>query len=93
MGVALIRQWANKPLLGKPYLKGGQCFGLWGYLFEVGGLLAAKHRTKLDAFGPAFLGMNGPPGAMKTFCMELANKLVSEDRVSTSTTLFRAVRP
>jgi hypothetical protein len=88
MGIALIHQWANKPLFGKPYLKGGQCFGLWGYLFEVGGLLAAKYRTNLDAFGSAFLGMNGPPGAMKTGCTDVANNLVSGHRVSTSTTFF-----
>jgi hypothetical protein len=88
LAVRLLHQWANKPFLGKPYLKGGQCFGLWGYLFEVGGLLAANYREKLDAFGPAFLGMRGPSGAMKTFCIEVANDLVSEHRVSTSTSFF-----
>jgi hypothetical protein len=84
----LLHQWANKPLLGKPHLKGGQCFGLWGYLFEVGGLLAAKYGTKLDTFGSAFLGMHGPAGAMKTACIGIADNLVSEHRVSTSTTFF-----
>jgi hypothetical protein len=47
----------NKPFFGRPYLKFGQCLaGLWPYLFELGGILAAKHAAKPDAFVPAFLG-------------------------------------
>jgi hypothetical protein len=88
MALAVMHKMATKPLFGKPYLKGGQCFGLWGLLFEVGGLLAAKYRAKLDTFGPAYLGMSGPPDAMKAGCMDVANKLVSENRVSTSTTFW-----
>ena len=52
----LIQQHLNKPLLGRPYLKYGQCFGLWGLVFELGGILAAKHSANLGAFAPAFLG-------------------------------------
>lgn len=62
---SLARQWRNKPLFGKAFLKRGQWFGLWGYLFELGGILATKHVSNLNAFGPAFLGMSGPAGAIK----------------------------
>jgi hypothetical protein len=88
----LARQWSNKRLFGKPYLKGGQCFGLCGYLFELGGILAAKYAAKLDAFGPAFLGMSGAPGAMKTFCVEVANKLIAKNRVNEETTFLYFVQ-
>ena len=43
-----IRAQATKPLFGRPYLKLGQCFGLWGYLVDVGGMLGWKHHWKLD---------------------------------------------
>ena len=52
-----------KPFFGRPHLRLGQCFGLWPSLFELGGLLGEKHRAKLDAFVPAFLGMSGEAGA------------------------------
>lgn len=84
----LAHQWRNKRLFGKPYLKLGQCLGLWGYLFQIGGLLAAKYGAKLDAFGPAFLGMSGPTGAMKTACIDIANKLLSDNRVNESIDFF-----
>ena len=88
MTIMVMRELATKPLFGKPYLKSVQCFGLWGLLFEVGGLLAAKYRTKLDAFGPTFLGMSGPSGAMKKGCIEVANNLVTENLISSSTTFW-----
>jgi hypothetical protein len=72
----LIRAQTNKPFFGRPYLKLGQCFGgLWGYLFELGGMLAAKHRAKLDAFVSVFLGMTGEAGAAERFLVAAANKL------------------
>ena len=55
----LISDQLIKRFLGRSYLRLGQCLGLWGYLFELGGILAAKHGAKLDAFVPAFLGMSG----------------------------------
>jgi hypothetical protein len=89
---SLAHQWRNKRLFGKPYLKLGQCIGLSGYVFELGGLLAARHSTKLDAFGPAFLGMSGPAGAMKTFCLTAANDLVSKNLVNESRSSFDFVQ-
>jgi len=29
-----IQSQLNKPFLGRPYLKLGQCLGIWSYLFE-----------------------------------------------------------
>jgi hypothetical protein len=69
-----------KPFFGRPYLKFGQCFGLWGYLVELGGLLGAKHGAKLDAFVSAFLGMSGAAGAAKRALVGAANTL--RDRAS-----------
>jgi len=87
---SLAHQWSNKRLFGKPYLKLGQCLGLSGYLFEVGGILGAKYAGKLDAFGPAFLG--GPPRAQKSACIDMANKLLSDNRLNESTTFFDFVQ-
>ena len=67
MAENIIRGQLIKPFLGRPYLKLGQCFGLWGYLFELGGMLGSKHRAKLDAFLPAFVGMSGEAGAAEHF--------------------------
>ncbi|HPF99117.1 MAG TPA: hypothetical protein PLE77_03555 [Kiritimatiellia bacterium] len=80
---ARIDQEVNKPFFGKPFLKYGQCYGLWGYFFQSGGILGAKHAANLDAFGHAFLGLHGPSGAVKTAFTEIATKLVT-DSVSDS---------
>src|SRR5437016_10676464 len=48
-----------------------QCLGIWSYLFEVGGILGAKHAAKTDAFVSAFLGQSGPSGAAKSFLVEV----------------------
>jgi hypothetical protein len=73
-----VEQQVNKPLLGKPYLKYGQCYGLWSYFFQLGGILGVKHSANLDAFGHAFLGARGPSGAVKDFFTEVAKDLVSD---------------
>lgn len=74
---ARVQQEMNKPFLGKPYLKYGQCYGMWGYFFQLGGILGAKHSANLDAFGQAFLGARGPSGAVKKFFTEEAKRLVT----------------
>jgi hypothetical protein len=66
----------NKPFFGQPYIKLGQCFGLWSYMFELGGILGAKHAMKRDAFVSGFLGMSGEAGAAERFLIETANKLL-----------------
>jgi hypothetical protein len=71
-----IQGQATKPLFGRRYLKFGQCFGLWGYLIELGGILGRKHGSKPDAFVPAFLGMSGEAGAAKRFIVEAADNLL-----------------
>lgn len=75
---ARVQQEASKPWFGKPYLKYGQCYALWGYFFQLGGILGARHSGNLDAFGPAFLGAYGPPGAVKQVFTEVAKRLVTD---------------
>jgi len=62
----------HKPILGKPYLRLGECLFLGAYFFQMGGILGARYSAKLDAFGPAFLGVKGDPGAVKRFFLEVA---------------------
>jgi hypothetical protein len=82
-----VEQQQNKSFLGKPYLKYGQCYALWGYFFQLGGILGAKYSAKLDAFGPAFLGARGEPGAVKQFFTEVAKRLVTHS-LSDSMTFY-----
>ncbi len=74
-----IRTQLNKPLFGRPYLKLGQCVGLWVYMFELGGLLGAKHATKVDAFYSAFLGMSGASGAAKRALVDQASRMLEQN--------------
>jgi hypothetical protein len=78
-------------LFGKPYFKLGQCLWLWAYLYQIGGMLAAKHIANIDAFGHVFLGVEGAAGAVKNFFDEVAHKYVSLGRVSNSITFFQYV--
>jgi hypothetical protein len=77
MAHTLVKQQLNKPFLGKPYLKRGQCQTLWAYFFQLGGILGAKHCANVDALGHAFLNVTGEPGATKRFFTEVANQLVA----------------
>jgi hypothetical protein len=71
-----IHAQLNKPFFGRPYLKLGQCFGLWSYMLEVGGILGAKHAAKTDAFVSAFLGMSGTSGIAKSVLVEQASGML-----------------
>ena len=73
-----IRSQLIKPFFGSRHLKLGQCFALWAYLFELGGMLAAKHRAKLDVFVSAFLGMIGEAGAAERFLVAVGNKILDQ---------------
>jgi hypothetical protein len=76
-----IRAQLIKPFFGRPYLRLGQCFALWGSHFELGGMLAAKHRDKLDTFVDVFLGMGGKasaPGAAERFVVAVAKRMLDE---------------
>jgi len=82
LGQMRIAQQLNKSLFRKPYLKYGQCCYLWSYFLQLGGILGAKHAANLDAFGDAFLGMTGPPAAMKKWFADTAKPIaenLSED--------------
>lgn len=65
-----VQQEQSKPWFGKPHLKYGQCYAMAGYFFQLGAILSAKYRENLDAFGPAFLGLQGEPGAVRRFFSE-----------------------
>lgn len=69
---ARVPQEVNKPFLGKPYLKYGQCLWIWGYFFQLGGLLGSKHSADLGAFGQVFLGAQ--EGSLHKDVMEGYNK-------------------
>jgi hypothetical protein len=73
-----VGQHLTKPFMGKAYVKYGQCLGILGYCFQLGGVLGAKHRDNLDAFGHAFLGATGHPGAVERFFTGMANDVVGK---------------
>ncbi len=73
-----VQQQQNKPFLRKPYLKYGQCLGIWSYFFQLGGILGAKHCANPDAFGHAFLGAHGPSGAMRGVFEGIAHRLTAK---------------
>jgi hypothetical protein len=74
-----------KPFFGRSYLKFGQCFGLWGYMVELGGILGAKHAANRDAFVSAFLGMTGEAGVAKQVLVEQANRMLERHSLGSMT--------
>ncbi len=84
----MMKPQLNRRLFGGPYLKYGQCPALWGYLFELGGILAVRHATQLRAFASAFLGSTGDSAALKVACEEIASNLVLSGRVNGSMSCF-----
>lgn len=80
-----IHAQLNKPFFGRPYLKLGQCFGLWGSVLELGGVLGAKHAAKTDAFVSAFLGMSGASGVAKRVLIEQASRMLQGHSVASMT--------
>jgi hypothetical protein len=89
---SMIHPQLNKRFLRRPYLKYGQCPALWGYLFELGGILVAKHITQLGAFASAFLGGERESAAVEADCANLASVLVSRGRVNGSMRFFEYVQ-
>lgn len=75
---ATVKQITTKPFFGKAHVKFGQCYALWCYFFQVGGVLGAKHSHQLDAFGPAFMGARGDSGAVEKFCSSYAAQLIRQ---------------
>jgi len=72
-----VKRQVCVPLFGAPYLKLDQCLAIWGYSFQVGAILGAKYSAQ-DAFGYAFVGATGPPGAVADFFSEVAKPIVAE---------------
>jgi len=73
-----IESQLNKPFLGIPFLRFGQCYFLCAYFFHLGGILGAKYYRKYEAFGYAFLGMRGEPGAVNNFFTEIEQGIVKK---------------
>ena len=72
-----VKQTQQTRFFRQPCLKLGQCLALWGYFFQVGGVLGSRYRGKLDAFGTAFLGAQGQPGAVERYFTDLAGEMLS----------------
>jgi len=68
-----IEEAQTKRIFGKPYLKLGQCYLLWSYFFQLGGILGAKHSSNLDAFVHALFGVRESAESVVT---ETAARLV-----------------
>ncbi len=73
-----VEQQTNRPFFGKPYLKCGQCWVIWGYFFQLGGLLGARHSANPNALANAFLGARGERGAIEDFFGEVADGLLAK---------------
>jgi hypothetical protein len=82
---ASVEQITTKPFFGDAHVKFGQCHFLWGYLFQIGGVLGAKYSHRLDTFGPAFMGARGAPGAVEKYCSLLGAELISQFPLDTMT--------
>lgn len=85
MAEGFIQGRIKKPFLGRPYLAFGECFSLWAYMMEMGGMLAAKYATKPDAFVSALLGMSGAPGVTKGVLVAQAEKMVKQHSLGSMT--------
>jgi hypothetical protein len=72
-----VGQQTTKRFLRGPFLRYGQCYCLWPYFFQLGGILAGKHSAHLDAFGTAFLGARGESGAVERFLVKVADHLLA----------------
>ena len=71
-----VRQEWHKPLLGKPFVRYGQCLSMAAYFFQMGGVLGGRYRDKLDEFGWAFLGWHGEAGAMSRYFGKVAKPML-----------------
>src|SRR5947208_1088971 len=72
-----VMEQQNRRIFGAPYLKYGQCYATSGYFLQLGGILTCRHRHNLDAFGTAFLGLQGESGAMARFCESAAKRMAN----------------
>lgn len=82
-----VRQEWHKPLLGKPFMRYGQCIFLASYSFQLGGVLGCRYRDRLEDFAWAFLGLRGEEaGAVRRFYGEVAEGMLR--RVSECSTIL-----
>jgi hypothetical protein len=80
-----IQRQIKKPFFGRAYLVFGECFSLWAYMMELGGILATKHAAKPEAFHSAFLGMSGAPGVAKRVMFAQAEEMVAQHPLGSMT--------
>lgn len=85
-----VQQEARRPFLRKPFVRTGQLVMLGAYFFQVGGILGARHARNVDAFGLAFFGLGGPPGAMAKFLSDVVAERVGPRLASAETFLAYA---
>jgi hypothetical protein len=91
MARATVQQLQTKPLLRKPYVKFIPCSAYAADFMQLGAILAAKNRGRLDAFGHAFLGLcSTEPGAFERFVTEAAADVLRP--VNSDTTFVDYVR-
>lgn len=82
----ILHEWVQRTLFGRRYVKFGQCLaGMWPYVFEIGGILGAKHAATLDAFMSAFLGMPDRAGEAKGVAAGIAAKLLERHSLDSMT--------
>ncbi len=85
MAEGFIQRQIKKPFFGGAYLVFGECFSLWAYMMEMGGILAAKHAAKPEALMSALMGMSGAPGVAKRVMVEQAEKMVARHSLGSMT--------
>ena len=85
MAEGFIQRQIKKPFFGRAYLVFGECFSLWAYMVELGGILAAKHAAKPDALVSALMGMSGAPGVAKRALIEGADRILARHSVGSMT--------
>lgn len=73
-----VEQESQKRLLGKPFVKYGQCLAMFGYFFQLGGILGARYRDRLDEFGFAFTGLQGEPGSVNRYYADVAESIIAQ---------------
>ena len=73
-----VKRQSIKPFFGKSYLKFVQCYILWSYFFQLGGILGAKYNEKSDDFCNAFLGFTGEKGSINKYFSKIESRILND---------------
>lgn len=72
-----VQQEWHKPLLGKPFIRYGQCLFMASYFFALGGVLGSRYRDSVEDFACAFLNLHGEePGSVSRYFAEYAEAML-----------------